>query len=104
MSDMSRGPEKGVCIVQYRSKRITFRLSAAEEERYASLAHPGWRMNWSEVIRIALRQYWDRQQKQTSDNGAGPAPPAVSDTRSAVRHEKKQPTRNMKRRQKSRKK
>jgi Arc/MetJ-type ribon-helix-helix transcriptional regulator len=88
----------------HRSKRITFRLTPEEEARYAPLANKGWRINWSQVIRIALREYWDKSQKAASDNLVRQSELDLSDTRSPVRQPKKTDTPKMRRRQKSRKK
>lgn len=69
-----------------RRRKICFRLTDAEEQRYLPFVQAGWENSWSRVIRTALREFWERKQKQESDNIARQNELALSDTGSAVGH------------------
>jgi hypothetical protein len=62
--------------------RICFRLSEEQAKRYEPLLKEGWnRFTWTDLVRAALKEYW--QKRQTSDNGS-PAGP-VSDKKPGAR-------------------
>lgn len=67
-----------------RCKRINFRLTLQEEERFAPLMRQLHLWGWSELCRTALKRLATAEEQRTSDNNviqpiACQTPPAVSD-------------------------
>jgi hypothetical protein len=72
-----------------RKRKISFRLTREEDDRYSPMVAVGWANSWSNVCRMALKEMWERKQKADSDNIKVDEEAEMSDTRSDVGQKKK---------------
>lgn len=52
-----------------RPLRVQFRLTPAEYAQYMPLIEKRHLWTWSDLVRVALKEFWTRSQQPASDNG-----------------------------------